>query len=198
MSWSARHEGSPRAVDGLTPGQLAQGLMDGAWEPTDEVMGPDDTRWVAFESHPVFADVCLDLEPPPARTYDDETRLDMTPLIDVCLVLLIFFILTTTYAAIQKMLDLPGMTAEGLGPRVVTKEQVDSYMIRAEVRMEKVDRAALVPALARYRLEKKKTELLLDHSPTVPHGAVVAVQDAAKGAEIQKVHILVPKEEMPR
>jgi hypothetical protein len=31
---------------------------------------------------------------PPAKPYDDETRLDMTALIDVTLVLLIFFILT--------------------------------------------------------------------------------------------------------
>ena len=51
MSWKVRHEGSPRAVEGLTAGQVAQGLVDGHWEPTDEVMGPDDQQWVAIENH---------------------------------------------------------------------------------------------------------------------------------------------------
>src|SRR5713101_5012228 len=109
MSWKIRHEGSPRALEGLTLTQVVEGLQDGLWEVTDEVMGPQDEQWVAIESHPQLAEVALDLEPPP-RHQEDETRLDMNPLIDVALVLLIFFILTTSYAALQKVLDMPGMS----------------------------------------------------------------------------------------
>ena len=90
MSWKVRHEGSPRAVEDLTPGQIAQGLIDGHWEPTDEVMGPQDTEWVPLENHPNFATVALEVEPPPPREHEDESRLDMNALIDVCLVLLVF------------------------------------------------------------------------------------------------------------
>src|SRR5205807_2436851 len=108
-SWKVRHEGSPRAVEGLTPGQIAQGMLDGHWEPTDEVMGPQDGAWVALENHPQFADVALELEPPVGKPHDDETRLDMTPLIDVCLVLLVFFILTTSYAALQRLINSPAL-----------------------------------------------------------------------------------------
>ena len=76
-------------------------------EPTDEVRGPGATAWVAIENHPQLAEVVADLEPPP-RAHDDETHLDMNALIDVCLVLLIFFMMTTTYAvAVQKMVPLP-------------------------------------------------------------------------------------------
>src|SRR5262245_16494542 len=57
MSWRIRHEGSPRAVEGLTLSQIVQGLQDGAWEPTDEVRGPKDTRWVAIENHPQLEEV---------------------------------------------------------------------------------------------------------------------------------------------
>ena len=57
MNWKVRHEGSPQTVDNLTPGQIAQGLEEGLWEPTDEVQGPDDLTWTPIESHPVFADV---------------------------------------------------------------------------------------------------------------------------------------------
>ena len=57
MSWQIRHEGSPRALEGLTLPDIVQGLQDGAWEPTDEVRGPGDNRWVAIENHPQLAEV---------------------------------------------------------------------------------------------------------------------------------------------
>jgi biopolymer transport protein ExbD len=162
--------------------------------------------------------MAFDLEPPPVRPHEDETRLDMNALIDVCLVLLIFFILTTSYAALQKMLDLPGMTGEDQkGPVRITAEKVDKFMIRVKVRMDKpagnseeepvavievegkpVEREALVPILARYVRDSRKTELLLDHSRAVPHGIVVAIQDAARGAGVERVHILVPEKELKR
>ena len=44
---------------------------------------------------------------PPPGEAPDETRLDMNPLIDVALVLLIFFILTTTYESLRRAIDLP-------------------------------------------------------------------------------------------
>ena len=108
----------------LTWQALLEGLQDGAWEATDEVMGPDDKTWVAIESHPALAEIAADMEPPPPRTYDDETRLDMNALIDVCLVLLIFFILTTTVAAMQKRLEAPSVEEGKVKVAVVTKEQV--------------------------------------------------------------------------
>ena len=218
MSWKVRHEGSPRAVEGLALAQVIQCLQDGLWEPTDEVMGPQDAGWVAFENHPQFAELAADLEPPPAKGYDDETRLDMNTLIDVCLVLLVFFILTAAVAATQKMIAMAGTTGEGVqGPPRVTKEKVEQFMIKVEVRQERrtvdgetkevsvikvedkeVPRDALLAELTRYARASGKTELLIDHSPKVPHGVVVAIQDAAKGAGISRVHILVPKEEAQR
>ena len=53
MTWKIRHEGSPRSVEGLSAAQVVEGLQDGQWETTDEVMGPQDRNWVAIESHPV-------------------------------------------------------------------------------------------------------------------------------------------------
>jgi biopolymer transport protein ExbD len=216
MTWKVRHEGSPRAVEGLAPADVVQGLLDGHWEPTDEVMGPEDQRWVAIESHPQFAELALDLEPPPAKTYDDETRLDMTALIDVCLVLLVFFILTTSYAALQRMIDLPAMNADKpQGAPKITQEKVDKLMIEVKVRMdprgeggkdvpvikvegETVERDQLRTVLSRYVRDTHKTELLIDHRKRVPHGTVIAIQDAAAGAGITQVHILVPRDELEK
>src|SRR5437667_12112737 len=136
MSWQIRHEGSPRALEGLSLAQVVEGLEDGLWEATDEVMGPQDPQWVAIESHPQLADVALDLEPPP-RHQEDETRLDMNPLIDVALVLLIFFILTTTYVALQKYLDMPSTDPQNPSRlKTVTQKKVDETMIKVRARQQ--------------------------------------------------------------
>jgi len=201
--WKVRHQGSPTALSDLTLAQVAEGLADGRWEPTDEVMGPNDSSWVPIESHPQLADIAAELEPPPPRVYDDETRLDMNALIDVCLVLLIFFILTTSYAVLQKRLEAPGVTADKLGPAVVTKEKVEQQMIRVTIKMEGgkpvtavedhvVDPYLLQSELRRYGNATKKTQLLLEHDDDVPQRAVVEVIDAAKGAGLEKVSLVVP------
>jgi biopolymer transport protein ExbD len=174
MSWKIRHEGSPQAVEGLSLPQIVEGLQDGRWELTDEVQGPQDQQWVAVESHPALEEVVLDMEPPPPRREEDETRLDMNPLIDVCLVLLVFFIMTTTYAAIQKMLDTPDASSDKRGPARVSDAQIKDRMIKVEVRQEggqtvykiegqPVTRDALLPMLRQFAKSTNKTELLLDH-----------------------------------
>jgi len=82
MTWKIRHEGSPRSVEGLSAAQVVEGLQDGQWETTDEVMGPQDRNWVAIESHEVFADVAAEIaadraiapsSPPPAVHEEPES-----------------------------------------------------------------------------------------------------------------------------
>ena len=204
MTWNIRHQGSPRSIEGLTVAQVVDGLQDGLWEATDEVMGPNDANWVALENHPQFADLAMDLEAAQPKHYDDETRLDMNPLIDVCLVLLIFFILTTSYAALQKVLELPGITSKKLeGHVAITNDKVKDLMVKVNVRHENgksvirvedtvVEPEGLVTALGGfYRPDKrKKTDILLDADPTVDWGTIVLIQDAAKGAGMERVHFL--------
>jgi len=201
MTWKIRHEGSPRSIEGLTLEQVVEGLQDGLWEPTDEIMGPDDANWQALENHPQFAELAMDLEMSQPKHYDDETRLDMNPLIDVCLVLLIFFILTTSYAALQKVLDMPGVsTDKPEGAIVVQPDKVKELMVRVDARKENgktvvrvedkvVPTDNLVAELLSYVKKDRKTEILLD-AVDVDWGTVVTIQDAAKGAGMQRVHFL--------
>jgi biopolymer transport protein ExbD len=205
IEWKVRHEGSNRVVDHLTLGQVVEGLQDGHWEPTDEVQGPEDHDWQAIENHPSLAETAADLEPPPPRTYDDETRLDMNPLIDVCLVLLVFFILTTSYAALQKRLEAPSVSNDKDSKKVavVTKEQVENSMIVVQavmeqgqpvVRIEKnvVDPKNLYRELRKFVRSTGKTTLLLEHDDEVPHELVVRIIDQAKGAGMDRVRLVVP------
>jgi biopolymer transport protein ExbD len=203
MTWKIRHEGSPRSLEGLTQQQVLEGLRDALWEPTDEVMGPDDAQWVAIENHPQFAEVAADLEPPPRPAHEDETRLDMNPLIDVALVLLIFFILTTAYQSIRKVLDMPNVAAKTDKGEVrkVSPDQVKQLMVKVEVRqvagkpVVKVEGQTIEPkelsaTLRRFVRETRKTELLIDASDDVIYETVVQIQDAAKGAGIEKAYFL--------
>ena len=197
MSFAVRHEGSPKWVSDLSAAEVATGLRDGRWEPTDEVWGEGEDGWVPLEDHPRFAEAVAELELPPKKAQDDETRLDMNPLIDVALVLLIFFILTTTYETIRKVLDMPGATATKEGVRKVTLEQAKKLTIMVSARLEngepvvqvenrKVSLEELRDVLLRTVADTKKTTLLVDATPEVDYGVVVAIMDAARGAGITK------------
>ncbi len=221
-SWQIRHEGSPQARSGLTLAQIIDGLRDGVWEPTDEVMGPGDRAWVAIENHPQLEEVAADLEPPPPHVHEDETHLDMNALIDVCLVLLIFFMLTTSYVAtVQKVVPLPAMSEDKKKPAVVrlTPQQVQT-MIRVEARTDKdgkpairvqnqlvqvvsddgktLDKARLKDVLLVYAHgQPPRTEMLLD-ARGIRWGMVVAIQDAAKAAGVRKVHYNLLGKQSPK
>jgi biopolymer transport protein ExbD len=210
MTWKIRHEGSPKSVAVPDLQQVAEGLLDGRWEVTDEVMGPQDKGWVVIENHPRLAEIAADIEPLPPHEHPDESNLDMTALIDVCLVLLIFFMLLLVYAvALQKMIDSPELNADNPdGVPHVSKEKVEKSMILVTIRQEakgpvikiedrEVDKDDLAAALTQiHKKNPNKVEVVIDHDREVPHGSVVAVEDAAKSAGINKVYIAVPKEEL--
>lgn len=206
MSWKIRHQGSPRSIEGLTQAQVIEGLQDGLWEPTDEVMADQDRQWSAIENHPQLAEIAADLEPPPPKFEDDETRLDMNPLIDVALVLLIFFILTTTYAAIQKVLEMPDPTEKNVSEKLTPSKvrQLQDLLIKVTARLnadgnpvikienEETDPKNLRYALSTFVRNSRKTNLLID-AQDVDWGTVVSIQDAAKGAGMEKVYFLKKK-----
>ncbi len=202
-AWKVRHEGSPQAIDNLSPQEIVEGLADGLWEPTDEVRGPDDAAWAPLESHPLFEEAAADVEPPPPP-HHDESNIDMNPLIDVCLVLLVFFIITTSYAILQKRLEAADVPPDGKAPPTITREKAEQTMIRVSIKMVSgkpvttIDDTEVAPdrltaELLRRVGQTQKTILLLENEPEVPHGAVVRVQDAAKGAGIKKILLALPQ-----
>ncbi|HMF10877.1 MAG TPA: biopolymer transporter ExbD [Gemmataceae bacterium] len=197
MSWKVRHEGSPRSIEGLTLPQVVEGLQEGLWEPTDEVMGPSDSKWSPIESHPQLAEVAADMEPPPPPAHPDETRLDMNPLIDVALVLLIFFILTTTYETIRKVLQMPTATEEQVGGvRILRPGDIVDRMIKVEAKKQgdatvilvedqPVDLNSLRSVLERF----KRNQMALLVEDDVEWGVSVKIQDAARGAGIEQIKL---------
>jgi len=198
MSWTVRHEGSPQAVAGLTPEQVLEGLRDGQWEPTDEVMGPGEEAWSAIENHPQFAEVAGEIEPPPPRHPEDETNLDMNPLIDVALVLLVFFMLTASYEMVRKAVEAPSNTPEQKGlPKITKADLPRMIMVKAyrdegatvfEVDGERTEEVNLERAIAR-RVDERRNEVLMDVRD-IDWGTLVLVQNAAKSAGAVKGHFV--------
>jgi biopolymer transport protein ExbD len=207
--WKVRHEGSPVASADLTFEQVLQGLVDGKLSPEDEVKGPTDANWLKLEDHPAFAEIAAEMEPEPEVHEDEETNLDMNPLIDVALVLLIFFILTTTYSQLQKIIAAADASREGPArTRVVKPEEAKATTIQVkvtqagnkttiEVEKEVVAPRDLVNVLTRHARDPNRRTLLLQHDRKVPHGVMVQIQDDAKTAGIDKVAIVVGVEQAP-
>ena len=157
--WSVRHQGSPESVDGLTAEDIVDGVKEGIWDPSDEVMGPNDADWQSMEQHPVFAQAMAEYEPPPPKHHPDETRLDMNPLIDVALVLLIFFIITTTYEELRKEFNPPP------GQREEEKAFNRSLQVRTQVALSSIALAAKTAEtqiLSMFTEEPKYTDTILD------------------------------------
>jgi biopolymer transport protein ExbD len=205
LSWSIRHQGSRRTTEGLEDSDVVAGLEDGLWEGTDEVKGPDEKKWQALEEHPHFAEIVYELEPPLTSRAEDETRLDMNPLIDVTLVLLIFFILTTSYAALQRLLESPRLsTAKVEGLPQYTPKRLAEFTVKVTARRESgkpvirvedhvVEPANLVAELRRFVKERRRTTMWLDIADDMKYGTEIQIRDAAKGAGIERVLVAVKR-----
>ena len=200
MPWKIRHEGSPQTGTTMLP-EIVEGLRDGVWDPTDEVQGPGETAWVAIENHPQLAEVATEVEPPPP-VHDEEERVDMNALIDVCMVLLIFFILTTSYAALQSRLESPDVAPQDDKAVRVVDDKEAAQGIRVAVVMEKNEpvikiegnrvKAGEVEAeLKKLVRTSKKTTLYLAVDPKVPVGVSLPIQRDAAAAGMKDIKRVV-------
>lgn len=213
MTYQLRHAGSPKMIAGLSAQQIAEGLRDGRFDATDEIRATGETTWQPLEAHPQFSELVEELEAPASRRHEEPTHLDMNALIDVCLVLLIFFILTTTYAmAVQKVVDVPTPQKDGKKARIVQVKDVRQRMVQLRAYLEQqsgkpvvqventtrdvvnadgsINKSKLAEELRREaKGEVNKTELLLD-ARDISWGTFIAIQDAARSAGIEKINQL--------
>ncbi len=204
--WQVRKEGSPEVYALPTSAAVLTGLRDGNFVPTDEVKGPGDTDFQPLETHPVFAEAALDVEPHPGEAAD-ETHLDMNPLIDVCLVLLIFFILTITYASLERALDVPEDTPEDKGAqtdfkdirdrvfRVIVKMDGEKPVIKIEGKEVPPEKEKIFKAMEEIVRTTGKKEMLMEIDRDVPWGVETDILDAAKG---NKIHNIINNQRRPK
>ena len=113
--------------------------------------------------------------------------INMTPLVDVMLVLVVIFILTAPLLASSIRLDLP--RSEGATPgsaREAVTLVVDAAG-QAYLQDEPLDQAALAERLRRIGAERPDTEVQLRADAAVPYGRVVEVMGAANAAGLSRI-----------
>jgi len=116
--------------------------------------------------------------------------LDLTPMVDVVFLLIIFFMVSTTFITLETGLpvDLPQATtaesqAQGL-PTVTVDADGQVYLGGSAISEE-----ALVPALETLLAERNTGVVILRADQNVSHGTTVRIMDAIKRAGAERVAI---------
>lgn len=129
----------------------------------------------------------------------DEPEINLVPLIDVILVLIIFFVITTTFDARSTLqLQLPNASAD----TATTEAAVLSLLINAEGRYFVGDREVLrtdLDALKQVLLEEggedRARPVLLRADARTPHQAVVTALDALGQLGFRRISIATAPEQ---
>lgn len=119
-----------------------------------------------------------------AERRSEEPQLNLTPLIDVVFLLLIFFMVSTTFSRESEIsIDLPESSGE-----VVQEEQqvveisIDSegryYINEQQVANTRID--TLKRALRQATAEQSEPQLIISADAKTPHQAVISAMDAAR------------------
>ncbi len=124
--------------------------------------------------------------------------INMTPLIDVMLVLVVIFIITAPLLASSIKLDLPKTDAAKAGdaPKSVTvvmDAAGQTYLKDQAIALDELVRQLTLSAQA-----NPETEVLLRADKTVPYGRIVEVMGAAQKAGLNRIGFVADAPEPPQ
>ena len=125
------------------------------------------------------------------RRSGNSLILELTPLIDVVFLLLIFFLVATTFEDVNSSIkiDLPTSTVKSPKPInelqvVVTKdkEYFISYKDKGKSKREKINSKDLKEALTQKLNESESKNVIISADKSISHGLIVDTMTAAKEA----------------
>lgn len=129
----------------------------------------------------------------------DRLELNLTSLIDVVFVLLIFFVLTTTFNRHAELqIELPRASADPLQTRQEPLElSIDAagrYYINGRA-LVNTQAATLTTALSDAAKGRKDTPIVLNADARTPHQAVVTAMDVAARVGLTRLSIATTQDE---
>ena len=119
-------------------------------------------------------------------------RINITPYIDILLVLLIIFMVITPIRQMDLQVKVPQASADA-GPGVVDPSVVVvSYNSRGEVAINGIDQTLgfLGMELQRIYNERSNKNMFISASAKLPYGDVVRIIDIAKGAGVGDIGLI--------
>jgi biopolymer transport protein ExbD len=133
------------------------------------------------------------------RAGDDSNEIDLTPMLDVVFIMLIFFIVTASFvkeSGINPNVPEPNNNPppENAEPNILVRISADNQIWLLEKEGERrVDTRAVRSNIERLRAELPKASVIIQASIKADTGTYVAVADAARAANAPNV-VLVPLE----
>ena len=143
-----------------------------------------------WEEHPAFHNA-------PRRTVKDEA--DMTSMVDVTFLLLVFFMITASFSVTKALQTQPPSAEEGAAsaaPSPVTMDELAAESVVVEVAADDsitVDDVSVAGPVELGEVlgakigNEGKTEMVIEAAYRATHGMVVAVTDAGMQAGMQRV-----------
>ena len=124
---------------------------------------------------------------------NDEAQVDMTPMLDIVFIMLIFFIVTTTFSNEFGLSGERPPEASGDPQRSTLSIQIDEA---GQIKMlgRVVDIRRVVVNAQTFLAELDGTTAAIQAHENTEHGIVVNVMDQLKQAGIEHVQILVTKD----
>lgn len=123
----------------------------------------------------------------------EESEVDLTPMLDVVFILLIFFIVTATFIQEQSLKVEPPPPSNTDSP----SEPEPTILIRVDeenvvtVQGRLVDTGSVRANIERLRAETPGMPIILQAHPEAKNGTLLRIRDQAEGAGVDKVNIVL-------
>lgn len=122
---------------------------------------------------------------------EDEAEINITPMLDIVFIMLIFFIVTTSFVK-ERGLDLSRPSQADNPPKLEDKGPIVvkiSHLSQITINDRVVDSGAIRANLEREKANKPDSPLIIAADPDAEIDAVVSILDAAKVAGIDKINV---------
>lgn len=131
------------------------------------------------------------------RPLDEEPELNLVPLIDVMLIVLIFLAVTTTYSRYSELrLHLPGAEAEQTPTRmneIVVGVGADGRFALDRSVLPSTEPEAVARLLAQAAQGLNEPMVVIHADAQAPHQAVVNVMEAARLAKLSRISFVTER-----
>ena len=125
------------------------------------------------------------------RSYEEEPEVNLIPLIDVLLIVLIFLAVSTTYSRFAELkIQLPSAdaTTPATPPNIINVAvTADGRFALDKAALGASDSGTLADALARAAQGREDVLLVINADAQAPHQSVISVMEAARIAGIVRI-----------